>query len=125
MSEFQQTKADSLRDGSGAPLGRTVDPSCSTAGYKVYTGSLTNAGTPTVLDIVTDLGRDGTSMRILNTSTLSTTNFTVEVSYDGTNYGDAITIYPTFVSGFDVFISFKKLRLTKVTTNSTYDILVV
>jgi len=124
MAKYGQAKSDSLRDGSGAPLGVTIDPSCSTAGYKVYTNSLTS-GTPTVLDIVTDLGRDGTRMTIVNTSTLSTTNFTVEVSYDGTTYGDAITVYPTFVRGFNYFISFKKLRLTKVTTNSTYDILVV
>lgn len=118
-----QTGVNNLVDGSNLPAGVTLNPAGQTASYKVYTGTL-SSGTPTVLDVFTDLGRSGSKLSIINTIGTSVT-FTVEFSYDGTNYGDAITMYSSFPRNLDMFIPFKKIRLTRVSSNSTYDILVI
>lgn len=118
------TNLQNAIDGMGRDLGPTIDTRVGqTAHYKVYAGSLTS-GTPTVCDVFTDLGRFG-SRGFLKNTTSTAVSFTVEFSIDGTNYGDSLTIDQGEMLDLTSFILFKKMRLTKVSSNSTYKAMVV
>lgn len=120
-----QTKINSARDGSGTPIGGTLDPTGRTEAYKCYTGSLTDSGAPTVLDLYGDLGCCGSKIEIVNVTATSTVIFNIEYSIDGTTYGDPIPAYPSFIWSFENWLPVRKVRLTKVSSNSDYIVLAV
>lgn len=94
-------------------VGRTVP-------YKVYAGTLTSGVSPLVLDVFTDLGDEGCRGFVENQSVSA--SFTVAFSFDGTNYGDEITVLAGKTLNLDYFARYKKARLTRVSADSVYQV---
>jgi hypothetical protein len=116
------TNLVSCTDSFGRPLGVTISPYGSNLN-KFYSGTLSVGVSPLVIDIFTDLGRSGTKGYIVNNT--SGTVFTYAVSIDGTTYGDEVTVRSTYAINFDHFIPFNYIRLTRVSDDVLYDLLVV
>ncbi len=97
--------------------------------YKSYSG--TTSGTPAVHDVATDLSRNGESGYVKNTG--ATNSLTIELSDDGTNYGDTITIAPgdSHLLGRNFLdanragrIVVKKIRVSQLVGATTYRVYV-
>jgi len=80
--------------------------------YKAYEDTVT---VETTLSIATDLGAVwAKGGYIVNDET--TNVMTVEFSMDGTNYGDDIMVRGGEQLNFDVFVRFKKIKITPQTS---------
>lgn len=79
---------------------------------------------PAVLDITTSLQEGGKDGRILCKSTTgSTGRILVEISHDGSNYGDQFSVF--HLETFPLFgYKVKKLRITHSGTDSGYRVVV-
>lgn len=105
-------------------IGITLDPSGdlgvipgSMAGYKWYKDDDFQSGeSPRVLDIQTDLGRPANAGSIVNAGN---NPLDVEISQDGTVYGDVMEIDAGSDLSLDHFDA-KKIRLTWNTGNTKY-----
>lgn len=112
---------------SGLPPGLNTQPG--RADYAYYADTSFVAGdSPVVLDIYTDLNKR------LGTEGWVTVDgggdITVEISSDGTNYGDAITVkgQTNAISGVGEVLPLKgfaanKIRITRVSADSAYRLL--
>lgn len=107
------------------PIGHTLNKDGLTTAYQFYSGTLNSGNTPLTIDVATDLGSDACKICIINTSVITTTSFTVAFTIDGTTYGDEITVLSGYPLNFDNWIKFKKVRLTRVSADSTYWITVI
>jgi hypothetical protein len=110
-------------DVNGKPVLGTRDGSGNTEAYKFYTDTLDVGSSPVVLDVETDLGRYGSTGYIQNLT--ASQIFTVEFSIDGTTYGDAINVRSTYVLNLEPFVKFKKIRLTRVSADTSFEALIV
>lgn len=119
------TRTANALDQGGLALGFTINTvnQGRTADYKCYEGTLTGGGSTVVIDLFTDLGAYPTKGIIADWSATSTSNFSVQFSIDGTNYGDAITVRPSFPISFDAWLAFKKVKLTPGASDTPYQVL--
>lgn len=101
-------------------VGNTLNATGNTNPYDFYEGTLTAGVSPLVIDTATYLGRDATAGYIRNLT--DTVTFTAAFSIDGTTYGKEWRIRSDAILDLNIFIAFKKIRLTRVTSDADYEI---
>lgn len=97
---------NNTRDGNANPIGRTIYTKEDLASYKVTEGTLT---TDTVIDVYAALGRYASAGYIVNDD--QNYSIGIQFSVDGTNYGSTLTLKALEKFDFNVWFSFKNIKL--------------
>lgn len=107
----------------GKTIGNKINAVGNTAAYKVYTGTLTSGSPTFTVNLQTALGRKQTGGYLLCLTT--NVQFTASFSVDGTVYGDEIPVLDKWSINLDNWVEMVSMRLTRVSSDSQYLVVVI
>lgn len=91
--------------------------------YQCYEGDVTVATSPVTLSVETDLGRKAIGGYVWN---ISDADCTLQFSFDGTTFGDNITLYAHHqFQLLGQWALTSKIKLTRGSSDSAYQVVVV